>query len=216
MEKSIYLNVPPPYACTPYCKQLSEGNSVQNIPHGPVNPADPAGYFALDEMTEAADREMHNVPIYKRGDPCLDGYFSIEKNHLIFGARRLGPSGIILDAMTCSFSPAPFNEVLGGALLVQLSLTKKTLSSDNPTYHEIQSGKYDPRIISESDSYAEFSIKYRPFSLWTKDDDSTPYFMGVPVSDQFPLGKNSRPIQKIISSEGFGAEVKNLLNYFII
>jgi hypothetical protein len=159
---------------------------------------------------------MHSSPIYKRGDACLDGYFSVEKQHLIFGARRLGPSGPILGAMTCSFSPPPFNNHLGSALLAQLSLTNKTLSFRSATYHKILSGKYNPILITESKSYDEFSIKYHPFSLWTKYDDTTPYFIGVPVSNRFPLGENSRPIKKPISNEDLGLEFQKFLTDFIL
>lgn len=159
---------------------------------------------------------MHTPPIYQREDPCLDGYFSPEKQHLIFGARRFGPTGLISNAMVCGFSPLPSHKALGDALLLQLSLTKEILLPNATTYHDIQSGKYDPILISEAESCEEFTIQYHSFALWTKDDKNTPYFIGVPASDRFPLYKNSRPIQKPTSSENLGSEFIKFLNDFII
>lgn len=153
--------------------------------------------------------------VYKKGDPCLDGYFSIEKQHLIFGARRLGPSGSIIDAMTCSFTPLPFNKLLGSTLLAQLSLTRKTLSPKSSALQEIQTGKYNPITISESGSHIEFFKKYYRFSLWTKDNDDTPYLIGIPPSSRFPIGENSRSINKHISDEELGFEFKIFLADFI-
>ena len=159
---------------------------------------------------------MHESIIYSPGDPCLDGYFSIEKQHLIFGARRLAPPELILGAMVCNFSPPPTNKVLGDALLAQLKLTKKIITPYSASHDEIKSKIYDPMNLSGTDSHEEFIAKYRSFALWTKDDENTPYLMGVPASERFPLYKNSRPIKKTVSNEILGSEFRKFLTDFVI
>lgn len=159
---------------------------------------------------------MHKSIIYSQGDPCLDGYFSIEKQHLTFGARRLAPPELILGAMAYNFSPLPTNKVLGDALLAQLKLTKKIITPYSTNYDEVKSEVYDSMNLSGTDSYEEFIAKYRSFALWTKDDENTPYLMGVPASERFPLYKNSRPIKKTVSKEILGSEFRQFLTDFVI
>lgn len=159
---------------------------------------------------------MHGRIIYSQGNPCLDGYFSIEKQHLIFGARRLAPPELIIGAMAFNFSPPPTNKVLGDALLAQLKLTKKIITPYSANHDKIKSATYDPINLSGTDSYEEFIAKYRPFTLWTKDDGKTPYLMGVPASERFPLYKKSRSIKKTVSNEILGSEFRKFLTDFVI
>lgn len=158
---------------------------------------------------------MNDNPVYERGDPCLDGYFSVKKQHLMFGARRIGPAGPILDAMACSFLPLISHEDIGCSLLQQLELTKNVISSSDKIFQEIQLGMLDRIALSGSKSEANFITLYSPFTLWTKDDEHTPYFIGVPVSDRFTFGENITSVSKEISGEILGFEFQRFLMKFI-
>jgi hypothetical protein len=159
--------------------------------------------------------KMNDNPVYERGDPCLDGYFSVKKQHLMFGARRIGPAGPILDAMACSFMPLISNEDIGCYLLQQLELTKNAISFSDKIFQEIQLGMFDRIALSESKSEANFIISYSSFTLWTKDDEHTPYFIGVPVSDRFAFGENISSVSKEISREVLGFEFQRFLMKFM-
>ena len=152
--------------------------------------------------------------IYDHADPCLDGYYSARSQKIIFGARRIGPSGLKSGAMTCGFSPMPSNQILGSELLNQLDLTKEILKINDLLLFDIISGKYNASNLLGFDSFSELYSKnseYGGFTLWTKNDKEVPYFVGVPVSDRFPLFTNSRPISKPSTAEFFGSEFRNFL-----
>lgn len=158
---------------------------------------------------------MNDNPVYERGDPCLDGYFSVKKQHLMFGARRIGPAGPILDAMACSFLPLISHEDIGCSLLQQLELTKSVISFSDKIFQEIQLGMFDRIALSGSKTEVNFITLYSPFTLWTKNDKHTPYFIGVPVSDRFAFGENITLVSKEISGEGLGCEFQRFLMKFI-
>lgn len=156
--------------------------------------------------------------IYNHADPCLDGYYSATSQKIIFGARRIGPTGLISGAMTCSFSPMPSNQILGSELLNQLEKAKEILKIDDPLLSKIITKKYSASNILGFDLFSDLysnESEYGSFTLWTKNDQTVPYFVGVPASDRFPLFTNSRPITNPSTPEFFGSEFRNFLTDFM-